>query len=57
MTLPGSVWARVALMIPVTLLITVLGLIWLICIAVPPARQYALEIGKQTATMMRALTR
>ncbi len=45
------------LMVPLTLLVAVLGLVWLIGIAIPQARQYALEVGKQTVSMMRALTR
>ncbi|MEV6542549.1 hypothetical protein [Streptomyces sp. NPDC051665] len=57
MTLPASAWARLVLMVPLTLLITVIGLIWMIAVLVPPARQYALEVGKQTMGMMRALTR
>ncbi|WP_275042019.1 hypothetical protein [Streptomyces natalensis] len=44
-------------MVPVTLLVAVLGIVWLIGMLVPPAREYALDIGKQTASMMRALTR
>jgi len=57
MTIPTSVWARAFLMVPVTLLVTVLGLVWLIAVVVPPARQYALDVGKQTASMVRSLTR
>ncbi|WP_329460864.1 hypothetical protein [Streptomyces sp. NBC_01431] len=40
-----------------TLLVAVLSLVWLIGVIVPPARQYALDVGKQTASMVRALTR
>jgi len=57
MTIPTNVWARAFLMVPVTLLVTVLGLVWLIAVVVPPARQYALDVGKQTASMVRSLTR
>ncbi|KIZ15951.1 hypothetical protein SNA_22095 [Streptomyces natalensis ATCC 27448] len=55
--IPTSAWAKAVLMVPVTLLVAVLGIVWLIGMLVPPAREYALDIGKQTASMMRALTR
>lgn len=57
MTIPTSMWVRAFLMVPVTLLVAVIGVVWLIGTLVPPARQYALEVGKQTTSMMRALTR
>ncbi|MEV6513792.1 hypothetical protein AB0M61_47785 [Streptomyces sp. NPDC051642] len=44
-------------MVPLTLLITVIGAIWMIAVLVPPARQYALEVGKQTLGMVRELAR
>ncbi|MCX4670950.1 hypothetical protein OG453_30355 [Streptomyces sp. NBC_01381] len=56
-TLPASAWVQLMLMVPMTVLITVIGLIWPAGIIIPPARQYALEVGKQTTGMMRALTR
>ncbi|WP_262928277.1 MULTISPECIES: hypothetical protein [unclassified Streptomyces] len=43
-------------MVPATLLVAIIGLVWLIGMVVPPSRQYALDIGKQTADMLRALT-
>lgn len=57
MTIPTGILARAFLMVPVTLLVAVLSLVWLIGVIVPPARQYALDVGKQTASMVRALTR
>ena len=57
MTVPTNVWVRAFLMVPVTLLVTVLSVVWLIGALVPPVRQYALDVGKQTVSMMRALVR
>ncbi|KPC96694.1 hypothetical protein ADL27_02340 [Streptomyces sp. NRRL F-6602] len=56
MTIPSSAWAAIALVVPLTLLTVVIGLIWLIGAVVPPVRQYALDVGRQTTGMLRALS-
>ncbi|MFF2547516.1 hypothetical protein ACFVUY_33830 [Kitasatospora sp. NPDC058063] len=57
MTVPISVWARLALAIPVTIAVLVVGVMLFLAMLIPSTstRTFALDSSKQLLALVRAL--
>lgn len=57
LAVPLSLWIRALLVIPVVLVVTVLGVVWLIAVVVPVRERFALSVGRQALSMLKLLVR